>query len=58
MSTNDKKLVLQILSVLVFPIGLYLFIVTKNRIDAQLYGILSLIGFLFVGFGFLNCIIL
>jgi len=47
-----EKLILAVLSLLIWPVGIVLFFITKNKQDGKLYLILGIIGFFFFG-GFL-----
>jgi predicted neutral ceramidase superfamily lipid hydrolase len=44
-----EKIILAILSLIIWPVGIVLFFVTKNKKDAQLYLILGIIGLVFFG---------
>jgi hypothetical protein len=47
-----ERIILAILSLLIWPVGIVLFFIAKNKKDRQLYLILGIIGFFFFG-GFL-----
>jgi len=42
-----EKIVLAVLSLLIWPVGFVLFFVTKNKKDRQLYLVLGIIGLIF-----------
>ena len=42
-----EKIILAIVSLVIWPIGIILFFVTKNKKDAKLYLILGIIGLIF-----------
>ena len=44
-----EKTVLAILSLLIWPVGIVLFFITKNKKDAKLYLILGIIGLIVFG---------
>jgi len=52
LSNQNKKFLLALLSVLVFPAGFVLFFIHKPKRDAQLFGLLALLGLIFLGFVF------
>lgn len=44
-----ERIILAILSLVIWPVGIVLYFVTKNKKDAQLYLILGIIGLVFFG---------
>lgn len=44
-----ERTILAILSLLIWPVGIILFFLTKNKKDAQLYLILGIIGLVLFG---------
>ncbi|MFK5883143.1 MAG: hypothetical protein QM489_02260 [Candidatus Izemoplasma sp.] len=49
MSKQTKKIVLAVISFLIPIVGIVLFFIYKPKKDAQLFGILGLLGFVFGG---------
>ena len=51
MSKETKKIILAVLSFLIWPVGIVLYFIYKPKKDAQLFGILGLIAFILMVLG-------
>ena len=54
MSKQTKKIIIAIISFIIWPVGIILYFVYKPKKDAQLFGMLGLIGLILTVIGRLS----